>query len=943
MLAGYLSASTFRALKPKKRFADLSWNECCKFDGYIYEELRRLFEDEAVIECIGGLELMQNYVENGIDNIIGLLYESEYSADKTAIEAINHIGVKRFLLDYIYCTDDALANMDEVNAINIAGIFLVRDTFKKLLQLNGLVENVPSKSSESINSYNLIEENENNQNEALSVEEEEVEYKSGKGFSASDVFKIDADAIAPRNKRYTRCVHYLYSLDAPQFELFADYLFDVTSDCSVRLWNAIRRLGIRKFYVNYLFADAQKILRIPSFGRKSLQELEEVKEFVHDFVVSEYNKNHQKQISSEEVEEQTEIPENRTLIEAIGPIYYTLVEEQLKQLMADASARVQNSINNYEGNFLEDFVFHRKDIRSLHHIGKKTEKEFVQIISVLRSSIQRYQESTVDPEELEWLAKVSFYGESLDDYSKEFFMSNGHLPMLHVLHNCITRLINEDRNYAALNSVVPLLENGEGDSLESVAANFNLSRERIRQLCNSAIEDITTTAAENEKDAHSKFQKLFLHQEDWAYVINALRERLYWESEDLVSMVVGEGCTLASSLLMNVLTTHFADTFGLVGKNSLSVNSRKGDWFGSYLVKREFTDGFDFEKMKDLLHSHEECHTESVTLSMQELLLDTFYEAWIQFDPLMTEEMKPLMETIFVNEFGKIPDIDFNFTLEGKKEELPEDVLYDILKIENHPMTLESLYEEYSRRYPNKYSSPNSLRAIVNRAPRLLFVGLNSLVTLSEWDHVQVGSIRELIVGYLADFEEPQHIKDIVAYIQTLRDTNEHSINTTMINGSQFRNFPGGYFGLADKTYPEWFSLTESERNSRKRIVELEEFLKENLHFPFCPSENREEELLNQWWGRLKRQKDISDFLRERIGAIEQTYYDLPHTKSDKIWMDNCTIYKEFVHSTGRKPSENRTGEAELARWFSKTLNDLYDGKLSSMRESSFIKLCQSL
>ena len=114
------------------------------------------------------------------------------------------------------------------------------------------------------------------------------------------------------------------------------------------------------------------------------------------------------------------------------------------------------------------------------------------------------------------------------------------------------------------------------------------------------------------------------------------------------------------------------------------------------------------------------------------------------------------------------------------------------------------------------------------------------MVALSEWEHVQTGSIRDLIVSFLAKYDSPQQIKDIVEFIQRHRDTTERSISATMGSGDEFVKFAGGYYGLADRLYSEWFSLSEAERFSRKRIIDFEEFIKENHHFPFCSSNDKE-------------------------------------------------------------------------------------------------------
>jgi hypothetical protein len=164
-----------------------------------------------------------------------------------------------------------------------------------------------------------------------------------------------------------------------------------------------------------------------------------------------------------------------------------------------------------------------------------------------------------------------------------------------------------------------------------------------------------------------------------------------------------------------------------------------------------------------------------------------------------------------------------------------------------------------------------------------------------------------------------------------------------MGSGDQFIKFAGGYYGLSDRTYSEWFYLSESERFSRNRIVDFEEFIKQNHHFPFYPSNDKEEENLCQWWFRVKRNKDISDTLKQEIDRIESTYSDLAKNKSDYQWLSLCHRYRTYVLENNRKPLGRTPIEVELSKWFSKAFADVTDGKLSPLREREFIELCKAL
>ena len=59
MLAGYLSAEAYRALKPKKQFSELLFSDCFGFEPKICNELKKLFEDDVLKERLYCLEKIE--------------------------------------------------------------------------------------------------------------------------------------------------------------------------------------------------------------------------------------------------------------------------------------------------------------------------------------------------------------------------------------------------------------------------------------------------------------------------------------------------------------------------------------------------------------------------------------------------------------------------------------------------------------------------------------------------------------------------------------------------------------------------------------------------------------------------------------------------------------------------------------------------------------------
>ena len=316
--------------------------------------------------------------------------------------------------------------------------------------------------------------------------------------------------------------------------------------------------------------------------------------------------------------------------------------------------------------------------------------------------------------------------------------------------------------------------------------------------------------------------------------------------------------------------------------------------------------------------------------------------AWDDFDTNMVNDVSEVATTLLIKERGLIPDGNFCFTIEGKKEENVADVLYEILESRGNTISLNELYSFIENKFPGRYKSLASIRAIVMRDPRLCLIGINNLVGLIEWNHIKIGSIREVIVQYLDKYDTPKPLSDIVEYVLKYRDTSEKSIRSTMITGDQFVHFGKGLFGLRYKKYPSKFFVKDDETLFWERIQELESFLKTNRHFPFDQS-NPKEKSLYSWWHRIKRATNISIKQKNEINRIKIVYAELPSNKKTFNWFHLCQTYQNFVRIHRRMPVMYVQNEKILYNWFKKAQADFQNGELNSLQEKAFLELCQTL
>jgi hypothetical protein len=75
------------------------------------------------------------------------------------------------------------------------------------------------------------------------------------------------------------------------------------------------------------------------------------------------------------------------------------------------------------------------------------------------------------------------------------------------------------------------------------------------------------------------------------------------------------------------------------------------------------------------------------------------------------------------------------------------------------------------------------------------------------WDtertDIKSGGIRSVIKSYLTQFDEPQHISNIVNYVLKYHPlSNKHNVETNLrLANDKFKKFEQSYWGLIDKEY----------------------------------------------------------------------------------------------------------------------------------------------
>ncbi|MCD8385627.1 MAG: hypothetical protein LUD17_01915 [Bacteroidales bacterium] len=250
-----------------------------------------------------------------------------------------------------------------------------------------------------------------------------------------------------------------------------------------------------------------------------------------------------------------------------------------------------------------------------------------------------------------------------------------------------------------------------------------------------------------------------------------------------------------------------------------------------------------------------------------------------------------------------------------------EHELYQILEEKGQPMGLEDLFKEFYRRNPDYSHKPRtSLKLHLFSSERIKPIGKTATYSLSHWDYNTL-TIRELIAQILEESPVPLSSEEITKRLAEIgRPTNPNSVHATIGSDTKrsYQKFEGGLIGLADKEYPEEFSMRtgnpHAKKNFKERFKELLRYLDSRKHLPSSAGDN-DEVALYRWYNNVQNSHiSLQPHEREQYDrelAKRQRYLI---TSREYIFLLRCTHYKEFVEKYGEKPTQ--TSRPSLYLWY---------------------------
>ena len=504
------------------------------------------------------------------------------------------------------------------------------------------------------------------------------------------------------------------------------------------------------------------------------------------------------------------------------------------------------------------------------------------------------------------MSKFPFLTDDELSFCRAYIRKYSSLPKLYLLHKNLIR--SSERQAQMLCLRYGMYNDGVEKSLDDIAEQFFLSRERVRQLTDSnglAIKNVSPKELVDESD----FSDIYFLSEDDESVDNMIREQnLSLAPKQLL-------------ILIDILSKR-------LGSNSFS---KEG---GYYLFDWNLYNKINFERLKEFIKEQVPYkRTESVRIHLDSCITHVCRKTEIP----EIEPIKALIRAFLKDTFNVEPEANETYYWEQTHVSF-QDVL-EIVAEKDRIVTKDEIINECAEQFPELKCSFDA----IYQNPLITSVGSKGYVPTSQRSRY-FASIGDCAATVLDAYDEPLSILDLLTEIEEKGYiTTEKSLRSliTRKEENRFIRFTGDLWGLSSKKYVDFDQKIVSpvkRKSIEIRLIELEKFIDLNKRMPNL-SNSDEEASMWRWLKNIEKVTiPISDEQKFKLNKILKESSNLPQNQLEVRFLQNCKKYKEVVEFLGHRPSaENRP---QLCTWF---YSNLHNGNLSANSKKAFNELLQWL
>ena len=621
----------------------------------------------------------------------------------------------------------------------------------------------------------------------------------------------------------------------------------------------------KEFLEHFLSATSDEIHKRRNCGRLTLDELQTLRNILRGKAQCNLEDS---DLSGEENQPEVEEFHLRSNIDKILPLFRTTY--------ANLSTRSANRVEwllEECGNSLSKFyerISDPKCIKTIPTVGKKSRPELVAFFVKAKDFLRQF------PDEEAVSAKVKHHlvasPEALGlpngaiESLQEMEDSLGHFPLFAAIQLYFDNRPEDEK--ALIEECLDIYEGQDIPERAEIAANLNLSPERVRQKRNKLIERLPSY--------FKTYSSLgFITENPYRWQMTHIQENVN----------SSERTNFNPNFVTWVLGSVF-DDLAIIGDPVKSI----GGYFDMdpflCIVPAKLIPLFDFDGfIKDIDDRLQEKRINEEKASLRSIIASHLK---VQYCEEELPEIDATCRTILYLHYPVEVD-QGNILFPANAYKTNQVIVEEILREAGRPMTLAEMMDEYMYQYPERDANESRLRGAIGGNKNIVPVGRSSTYALAEWNHetFRGGTIRQFVQECID--QSPKKIArtaDVAEYVMRFRPgTNEYNILTNLSldaeNTYRFFYKDGQmYIGYSSMEYPdEYFPHTGSAKAASAnsiRFPELVEFIEKNGRFPVSGRE--EEHLLYGFWMRRMRfynLGELDDHSKKFVESILEKYGDL--------------------------------------------------------------------
>lgn len=717
-------------------------------------------------------------------------------------------------------------------------------------------------------------------------------------------------------------------------------------EISVRAYNVCKFNKLNSITdLKKYFHKRKTFMYLKSCGRKTNIELIDI-----------CNKYSNEYIENKEIEVKKEKP-LKDIISNLTRVQREVINSFIFVNTNSLSVRSKNAIslylkNNFRvKNFTEKILLSESfNVQNIKNVGAKSIFEIEVYISIIKDYI--FEISQTKDEKYLIALKNKFLIQQTFDIPfvpNQILESESIFQLTNFLLN--QNAFFDETQTAIVKRALKLFNNQEELTLDEIAEQVDLSRERVRQIRKFCLEKL--------------FNKLVF--------ISNLNDDLYQKySIDIESMFVdidtdvvekinqSNNTNFSRGFITFILSVYLKDSFSLVGnyedvlQPKYSNSRNRHNWNNFYLVEKELSFEFDFTSLaNDISNRISNRIEESYSFNFKSYLSRFLTNNNID----VLELLFPICEKIINEEFELYLDLDENLIFKRNTKKQVHEYAFEALEHLGKPSKVNEIFEKVIELHPNYDTEEVKIRASMKRENGFVPIGRKSVYGLKKWeselDNFKGGTIRDIVEEYLMQFSTPKHISDIAEHVLQYRPkSNDKSIlqNLKLDESNSYVFFEDSYVGLTAKTYDSNFKKLSHVRRASKKTWEerfemLQNFVSIEKRLPFSNGVPKNEIKLYRWLNVQKNKQNKGKLAKNKLEKLNSLLAKYPSVNSRRRLNSN-EKYQElisFVSNNHRLPSANKNGEENLYQFFYKQRKLFDKNELDSQEESKFIEVAKLL